>query len=337
LASQRASRSKFAAGSLAALATIGSVKAPARAAQFTLKCGSQQPLDHPSSVRLTQMWKAIERESGGRMHTDFFPNSMLGGESAMLNQVRVGALDFFLTATGNISSIVPSADVTNIGFAFNDDNQAFHVMDGPLGAYLFSEIESKGLYPLRLCWGSGMKHVGSNSHPIRVPEDFHGFKIKVVGKLAVDLFRTLGANPVPMSFGELYTALQTKLVDGEDNPLVTIESGRIYEVNKYVSLTNHAYSAFYLITSQDLWKKLPPDIQAIVERNNRKYGMLERKDTLLVAASVGDKLKRQGLILNAVDQAPFRAQLHSYYEGIASAFGSTEWALLQSALGRRLT
>jgi len=181
-----------------------------------------------------------------------------------------------------------------------------------------------------------MKEVGSNSHPIRVPEDFRGFKIKAVGRMAIDLFHSLGASPVPLTLAETYTALQTKIVEGEDGPLLTFEVSRFYEVNKYMSLTNHAYSANTLLVNGDAWNGLGSELQAIVERHNRTYSILEWRDTKILAASVADKLQRQGVTINRVDQTPFRARLGSYYTSWANEFGPTAWGLLQNGLARKL-
>ena len=156
-------------------------------------------------------------------------------------------------------------------------------------------------------------------------------------KVSVDLFKFLGANPTPLDFGEaLYTALQTRLVDGESAPFVSIETSRFFEVNKYISMTNHAWSGPWHVANGDAWKSLPPDLQGIVERNNTKYAKLERRDAKLGDVAMAGKLARQGMIINRVDQAPFHAPLRPYYEEWAKEFGPTEWGLLESSLGRKL-
>jgi tripartite ATP-independent transporter DctP family solute receptor len=284
------------------------------------------------------MWHAIERESGGRIHTQFFPNNQLGGNAAMLSQLRLGAIQFYLASPGNLAAVVPAVDICFLGFAYKDPDEAVRTMDGPLGTFLRRETAAKGLQALRSMWDSGMNQIGSNSHPIRTPDDLRGFKVRIAeSKITVDLFKTLGASPTPLGQGEVYTALQTKVIDGETSPLVTLEAERFYEVNKYISMTNHQWIGEWLIVNADAWKNLPPDLQAILERNNAKYSTLERRDTRLANASLADKLSRQGIVINAVDPAAFRSRLRSYYESWAATFGATEWDLLQSGLGRRLT
>jgi TRAP-type transport system periplasmic protein len=333
---ERPTRRLFAAGGGAAFATIGVVRAPAKAAQFDFKCGSAYTRDDPSSVRLTQMWRAIERESGGRIHTEFFPNGVLGGAPAMLSQLRLGAINFLIIG-GGLNGVVPASNICYLGFAYKDADDANRVYDGPVGAYVRNEAATKGMHILRTIWESEMRQVGSNSHPIRNPDDFRGFKIKVLGQVSVDVFKTLGAIPIELPLGEAYTGLQTRLIDGEDSTLDAIYTQRLYEANKYVSLTNHGWGGQWLAVNADSWKSLPPDLQEIIERNNTKYARLNHRDVKLELASIADKLTRLGITINTgVDQAPFRARLRSYYEYWSNAFGPTAWGLLQSSLGYKL-
>jgi TRAP-type transport system periplasmic protein len=329
-------RRSFLTGTAVALASFSIVKTASSAAQFEFRAATQYTLEHPASVRLTQMWAAIERESGGRIRTQFFPNSALGGDVAMFSQMRVGAITFVLTGAP-LSSVVPAADITSLGFAFKDPDEALRCMDGALGDFLRAETAAKGIHMLNTTWNSGMREIGSNSRPIQGPDDLRGFKIKVVGKMSISLFKDLGAIPIELGLSEVYTGLQTKLVDGEDTPLLTIETSRLFEVNKYISLTNHSWSGLWLLANGDIWKSLPPDLVAIVERNNTKYATLERRDSKLLDAVLADKLSRQGVTINRrVEQAVFRSRLRSYYDTWAGAFGAKEWGILESSLGHRL-
>jgi TRAP-type transport system periplasmic protein len=337
VASLHASRSSFVAGSVGAFATFGIVKSPAKAVQFNFKCASNFPPDHPASIRQVQMWDAVERESGGRIHTQSFPNSELGSDSAMLTQLRLGALQFFLIGIGNIASVVPAANISSLGFAFKDEDEGLRIMAGPLGDFVRTEITAKGMHGLRMLWDGGMKDVCSASRPIRVPEDLRGFKIRVNGsRILTDLFKDLGASPTPLSFDEIYTALQTKLVNGNDASLVTIETARFFEVAKYCSLTHHAWAGTWLVANGDAWKSLPASIQDIIERNNTKYSAIQRMDTKSLSASLGAKLTGQGMTLNQVDQAPFRSSLRSYYQDWAGTFGPSAWGLMETSIGHKL-
>jgi TRAP-type transport system periplasmic protein len=330
-------RRALVAGGAAAFSSIALIKAPAKAAQFEFKTATNLAVDHPSTVRLAQMWAAIERESGGRIQIQFFPNSLLGSEVAMFTQLRLGAIQFFLISPGNFATVVPAAEISFLGFAYKDADEALRVMDGSLGAYVRQEAAAKGLYVFKNMWDSGMFQITSSSHPIRNADDMHGFKIRVTeGKITIDLFKTLEASPVPLSYAEIYTSLQTKIVDGVATPLVTIEAARWYEVQKYVSLTNHAWSGLWLIANGSAWNGLPSDLQAIVERNHAKYANLERADTKAKNKAAIEQILHQGLLINTVDQSVFRARLRPYYEYWANAFGPKEWGLMQTSLGHNL-
>jgi TRAP-type transport system periplasmic protein len=334
--SARRSRRSFVAASAGVFATVGMVHAPAKAAEFEFKCGSDLQMEVPTNVRLTEMWKTIQRESGGRIHVQYFPQSQLGSITSMLSQVRLGAIQFQNLGPGALSAVVQASDITRVGFVFKDTQEGLRAMDGPLGDYVYKEILAKGLQPLRTVWDSSMRQIVGNPRPIRTPDDLHGYKIKVLGKLSVDLFKTLGSTTIELDFAELYTALQTKLIDGADLPLQAIEGGRLNEVGKYIALTNHCWGGYWTIVNADTWKRLPPDLQQIIERNNTKSAMLERRDTLVQTNALIDKLRRQGVTFNTPDTAPFRERLGPYFSALASYFGPTEWGMLQNSLGRNL-
>jgi TRAP-type C4-dicarboxylate transport system substrate-binding protein len=164
-----------------------------------------------------------------------------------------------------------------------------------------------------------------------------GFKIRTpAGELWVDLFKSLGAAPAPLNFSELYTALQTRVFDGQENPYAIIDVGRLYEVQKYLSVTNHMWSAYHLLGNQDAWKALPPDVQAIVERNVTKYALLQRRDTQERNDSLADKLVRRGMVLNRADTSGMRAKLSSsgFYTKWRDKFGAQAWSLLEKTSGK---
>ena len=310
----------------------------ARAAEFQLKAAGNLQVDHPIIVRATQMWKAIERESNGRIAIQWFPGAVLGTDTSTLAQMRVGAVHFIVIAPSSLQAIVSAIDITNVAFAFKDAAMALHVLDGPLGDYVRREVAAKGIYMCRGSWDSGMREMTSIAHPILGPDDLHGFKIRInPSKIMIDLFRDLGASPAPVNFSEMYTALQTKLVDGTDLPLATISSARVFEVQRYVSMTNHTWSGLFTIVGGDLWKRLPSDLQDVIERNNIKYARLEARDNAVMNASLTDKLGRQGLnFTRTIEQAPFRTRLSAYYRTWSAELGSTEWGLLETAIGSKL-
>lgn len=333
----RISRGRFTAGTAATFASIALIKAPAKAAQWSYKYASNLSIDHPLNVRMRQCWDAVKRQTGGRLEVAVFPNNELGGDTAALQQLRAGALQFFTLDGGILQSIVPVAAIQAIGFAFNDSAQAFRAMDGALGDYVRDAIRAQGLYVHPKMWENGMRQITASTRPVRDAADLAGFKIRTPpGELWVDLFRSLGAAPAPLNFSEVYTALQTRVFDGQENPYAIIDTARLFEVQKYLSVTNHMWSAYHFLGNQDAWKALPPDVQATVDRNLTKYALLQRRDTQLRNDTLADKLARRGMVVNKGDTNALRRKLTSsgFYAKWRDRFGSQAWGLLEKTSGK---
>jgi len=208
-------------------------------------------------------------------------------------------------------------------------------MDGKLGEYIRKEMEPKGLVALPRMFYKGFRQVTSGTHPIRTAADFGGFTIRTPPTaIFVDCFKALGASPVPTSLGELYPALQTHAVDGEENSYSQIELNHYYEVQKYLSVTNHVTSGLWILANPDVWHKLPDDIKTSIVRNVEKFVGPQRRQMIEVEAAYGDKLSRQGLKFNKPDIASFMPRLTSFYAHWRSEFGATAWSLLESYTGK---
>jgi tripartite ATP-independent transporter DctP family solute receptor len=329
------SRTAFIASSSAAFASIAFIKAPAKAADFTGKAGTNQAVDHPLSVAMKDLWDNVRKESNGRVDVSVFPNNQLGGDTAMFTQLRSGAMQIMTLDGAIMASVVPVAAIPSIGFAFKDSNQAFKAVDGRLGAYIRNEIANKGMYAFEIIWENGMRNVTSSTHPINTADDFSGFKIRTPqGNLYIDLFKSLGAAPTPINFSELYPALQTKIVDGQENPLLNIEFARMYEVQKYLSLTAHMWGGYWLISNGDFWNSLPPDLKTIVTRNARTYGLRMRREVMAMNDSLLAKLKGQGMTVNTPERNGMRAKLGDFYKKWKAELGSAAWDVLESYSGK---
>ncbi len=331
------SRRRFAAGGIAALASVAVVRSRASAAQWTYKYASNVSVDHPLNVRMRECWSAVSKETGGRLDVQIFPNNQLGGDTQALQQLRSGALQFFTLDGGILQAVVPVAAIQGVGFAFKDSNDAFRAMDGALGDYVRAAIRTAGLYVHPRMWENGMRQITSSGKPIRGVGDLAGFKIRTpAGELWVDLFKSLGAAPAPLNFSELYTALQTHVFDGQENPYAIIDVGRLYEVQKYISVTNHMWSAYHFLGNQEAWNVLPHDVQSIVERNLTKYALLQRRDTALLNDALSEKLARRGMTVLRAETGGFRAKLASsgFYTKWRDKFGAAAWALLEKSSGK---
>ena len=332
------SRGRFVAAGSAALASIAVIKAPARAAEWTYKYANNVSVDHPLNVRTKMCWNDVNRETKGRLDVQIFPNNQLGGDTQMLAQLRSGALQVMTLDGGILESVVPVAAIQSVGFAFNDSAQAFRAFDGKLGAYVRGEIATKGLHAFDKIWENGMREITTSTKPVHNAGDIAGMKIRTPNsRMALDLFKSLGAAPTPLNFSELYTALQTKVVDGQENPLANIEFARFYEVQKNLSLSSHMWGGYWLLAESDWFNKLPSDVQGIVTRNASRITDRQRADVMKLNDSLIGKLKSQGMTVNdlsAADRATMRAKLGDYYKHWKAEFGNAAWDLLESYSGK---
>jgi tripartite ATP-independent transporter DctP family solute receptor len=327
------SRRRFAGSAAATFASIAIVRAPAKAAQFQYKYGNDQTISSPVTVRAVEMWKAVEEETGGRLSVQTFPDSQLGGDTSMVTQLRSGALQFLTEAGAILGNVVPLAQMDGIAFAFKDEATAYAAMDGDVGEAIRKEIGLRGIYAFPRPWDNGFREVTANK-PVKTVADVDGLKIRVpASPLFVDLFRTLGASPVALNVSELYTSLQTHIVEAQENALININQTKLYEVQKTLNFTNHAWSCWWFLCNQDAWNALPPDIQLIVTRNVIKYGALERRDFAQLTASLTDKLQRLGMQINQCDIPSFKAKLGPYYAKWKTTFGTAAWTALEKYTG----
>jgi tripartite ATP-independent transporter DctP family solute receptor len=332
---QSLTRGRFAAATAAAFASIAVVRAPAKAAQFNYKMAHNLPVNHPLHVRMVECWTAVRNESGGKLDVQVFPNNILGGDTQVLSQLRVGGVQFFTLSGGILTSLVPVAAIQGVGFAFKDSKTTFAAMDGDVGRIVQKETDAKGLIAFDKIWENGFRQITSSTHPIAKVEDLDNFKIRTPpGRLWIDLFKTLGASPTPINLAEAYTALQTKVVDGQENPYAVIETTKFYEVQKYLSVTNHMWDGYWLLGNKDAFNALPPDVQAIVRRNTTKFSLLQRGDVARLNASLADKLGRRGLAINVADTSGFKRKLQPFYTKWKGEFGDVAWSALEKYSGK---
>ena len=332
------SRGAFIASSAGAFASIAFVRSPAKAADFTGKAGTNQPPDHPLSIAMKDLWDAVRKETNGRVDVTVFPNNQLGGDTAMLQQLRSGALQVMTLDGGILEAVVPLGAIQSVGFAFPDPAAAFRAFDGKLGAYVRGEIAAKGLHAFDKIWENGMREITASTKPVRNAADISGMKIRTPNsRMALDLFKALGAAPTPINFSELYTALQTKVVDGQENPLANIEFARFFEVQKYLSMSSHMWGGYWLLAENEWWSKIPGDAQAIITRNASSITDRQRRDIMKLNDSLVGKLQSQGMTVNtlsAADRASMKAKLGDYYKHWKGEFGDTAWGLLEGYTGK---
>src|ERR1700754_275154 len=283
-----------------------------RAAEFNLKLANNSPVTHPQSVRQQEAADRIKAATNGAVEITLFPNNQLGSDTDMLSQLRSGAIDFFTLSGLILSTLVPAASINGIGFAFKDYDTVWKAMDGKLGAYIRSEIDKRGLIAMDRIWDNGFRQVTSSSHPVKEPDDLKGFKIRVpVSPLWTSMFQALGASPISINFAEVYSALQTKIAEGQENPLSLIQIAKLYEVQKYCSMTSHMWDGFWMLGNKRGFSSMPEDAQVIVAKELNPSALEERADIAKLNGSVADDLKSKGLQFIEVDKPAFRAALKS--------------------------
>src|SRR3954452_2001220 len=325
----------------AASAVLGGVGAPfvarAQSAEFSYKYANNLPDAHPMNARAKEMAAAIKTETNGRVDLQIFPNNQLGSDTDMLSQIRSGGVEFFTLSGLILSTLVPAASISGIGFAFPDYATVWKAMDGGLGAYVRGEITKSGLVVMDNIWDNGFRQTTSSSKPINHPDDFKGFKIRgPVSPLWTSMFKAFDAAPASINFSEVYSALQTKIVEGQENPLAIISTAKLYEVQKYCSLTNHMWDGFWFLANKRAWEKVPEDIRAIVAKNINAAGVKEREDVAKLNAGLRQELATKGLVFNQPDVAPFREKLRSagFYAEWKGKYGDQAWELLEKSAGK---
>lgn len=327
----------LAAGAALPIVGISSRWGSAAEPQYKFKYASNLPVTHPQNVRVKEILPKILEESNGKLGVTMFPNNQLGGDQDMLSQLRSGALEMFtLSGTNVLSTLTKQTALYGVGFAFSDYAQVWSALDGELGAYLRGLIGKLNLHAFDKLWDIGFRQITTSTKPINTPEDLKGFKIRVpVSPLWTSLFQSLGAAPTSINFNEVYSALQTKIVDGQENPLSLILIAKLFEVQKYVSVTNHMWDGQFTLVSGRVWKSLPTDLQEVLSRNFNAAAMKEREDLAKLNQSVEGDLKKLGLVFNRTDQAAFRAAVakSGYYKQWKETFGKEAWTVLEKFSG----
>jgi TRAP-type transport system periplasmic protein len=309
----------------------------AQQAQWTYKYANNLPETHPMNVRAREMAAAIKRETNGRFDLQIFPNSQLGSDTDTLGQIRSGGVEFFTLSGLILSTLVPAASINGMGFAFPDYDTVWKAMDGDLGVYIRAQIAKANLIAMEKIWDNGFRQTTTSTKPVAAPDDFRGMKLRVPpSPLWTSMFKAFDASPASINFNEVYSALQTKIVDGQENPLAIISTAKLYEVQKFCSLTNHMWDGFWFLANRRAWEILPEDVRATVAKHINAAGLKERDDVSKLNASLQQDLAAKGLVFNRPDPGPFRDKLRSagFYTEWQGKYGPEAWGLLEKSVGK---
>jgi len=309
---------------------------PANAAEFTYKFATGQDPTHPVNKRAQEAIERIRNATNGRLEIKLFPANQLGSDTDLMSQIRNGGVEFFNQASVVLSTLVPAAGIVNTGFAFHDYKEVWAAMDGPLGAYVRAQIEKAGLLTMSRPWDNGFRQITTSTKPVKTAGDLKGLKLRVpAAPMLTSLFTALGASPTPINFNEVYSSLQTKLVEGQENPLAIISTARLYEVQKFCAMSNHVWDAYWILGNRRAIERLPKDIQEIVRRELDKAATDERADIASLSISARNDLAAKGVQIIEPDKNSFKDALAkgTFYKDLRSKFGEDAWKLLQNSVG----
>lgn len=331
-------RNLIAGASALALPALSVGNAFAQKAEFTLKYGNNLPISHPMNTRAAEMAAKINAESKGRIAFEVYPNNQLGNDTDMLSQVRSGALDYFTLSPLILGTLVSAAQISGVGFAFKDYGQVWSAMDGELGAHVRKQIAGTGsLFAFEKIWDNGYRQITTSTKPINGPDDLKGLKIRIPpSPFWVSMFKAFESSPQTINFAEVYSALQTKVVEGQENPLTLIANSKLYEVQKNCAMTGHTWDGYWMVANKRSMDALPAPLRAIVNKHMNAAAVAQRADSEKLAVSLQADLAAKGLVFNRPDPAPFRKALQQakFYEEWKAKFGNEAWTQLEAAVGK---
>lgn len=299
---------------------------PAFAApEYTIKVGSIVSDSHSDMISMRKVFVPyVEGESKGRIKVELYPNAQLGGDREMSESVQMGVIQMAIPATSVLAGFDKRFQIIDMPYLFDSRETAFEALDGELGQKLNEILLTKGMMGLGYM-ENGMRHVTNSNQEILSPADLKGMKIRTMeNPMHLAYFKLLGANPTPMSWGELYTALQQGTVDGQENPLAMIWDGKFYEVQKYVSTTGHVFSATVLLTNKKFIDNLPEDLRKIVLEGARRFALEDRATIAAMEKDFEVQLKEKGMqitVLTPEQKKPFIDAANPLYDQFEKDIG----------------
>lgn len=306
--------------SLAALAGLTTFAGHAQA--LDIKLGHVLAPTHNWHVAAEGFAEDVREATDERVNFQVFPSGQLGNEKTVVEGMQIGSVPAGVIGCGSFQPLDPKFGIVELPYSWADRQDAYAAYDGELGEALEALAEQHNMKILAW-WENGFRHVTNNRGPIEVPADLAGLKIRVTpDKMRLDTFNALGASPAPLSFGELYSALQQGVFDAQENPLSIIHSSSFYEVQDYVSLTGHVWAPACLTVSNSTWNRLSEGDQAEVQELANVWRDKQREMTQADDQNMIEKLEAEGMQVNEVDTAPFNAKVQSVWAEYETVFGA---------------
>jgi TRAP-type transport system periplasmic protein len=310
-----------------------------RPARWTGRQFHNQPADSHQHRFLVDLWKAVNTETNGDLDITVHPQNgnIPGSDPMALEMLQRGELEFFTVMGGIMGRVVPVAEIQGVPFAFTSHQQVHKANEGKLGEFIAKECAAKGIH--RFQYGlleNGFRQISMVDKPVRAADDLVGIKIRVPDSQIIrETFDALGAKTLTVNINELYDALKTHRVEAQENPLVVTEFNKLYEVTKYLSITNHIWSGFNLLANLKFWTALPSSVQTVVDRNVKKYVAQQRAYTNDLNGKLAATLAQRGMVVNTADAGSFRQKLGSgMYRQWRTQLGTPAWTLLEETVGK---
>ena len=289
----------------------------ASAQERTIKFTTQNPKGHPLVMGMEKFAEIVQAKSGGKIKVNLFPGGVLGGDAPVVSALQGGTIEMASMNSGILASQVKDFAVFDYPFMFANGKEADAVVDGPFGKKMHAKLEPKGLIGLTY-WELGFRSITNSKRPITKVEDMEGLKLRVIpNAINVDWVKALGANPTPLAFPELYAALEQKAIDGQENPISVINANKFFEVQKYVTLTNHQYNPQSVLMSKKFWDSLNPAEQKIITEAAAESTVYQRQQARLQDVTALDAVKKGGMQvteLSAAELAKFREKMKPVLE-----------------------
>jgi tripartite ATP-independent transporter DctP family solute receptor len=283
--------------------------------KVVLKLGHVLNEESPFHKGAEEFARLVAERTDGNIEVKLFPSGLLGNDRELTEGMQLGTIDMAVVGTATIAGFVPRLQMFDMPFLFRDAEHAYKVLDGEIGDEILGDFEKVDIKGLSF-WENGFRHLTNSTIEVKSPEDIKGFKIRVQEiPLHLDFWKEIGANPTPMAFSELYTALQQGTVDGQENPIQTIYTQKLYEVQKFLTLTNHVYAPAVIMISKSSFDKLPIEYQTILIESARETANFERDYIKDLEEKALEELPELGVIIEEnPDLEAFKSSVAPIYE-----------------------
>ena len=304
----------------------------------TIKFATQNPKGHPIVMGMEKFTEIVTTKSGGRIKVNLFPGGVLGGDAPNISALQGGTLEMVSMNAGILASQQKEFAVFDFPFMFATPQEADAVVDGPFGKMMFAKLDEKGIHGLAY-WELGFRNITNSKRPIVKVEDIAGLKLRVIpNAINVDWVSALGANPTPMAFPEVYAAMEQKAIDGHENPFTVINANKLYEVQKYLAVTNHQYNPQAVIISKKFWDTLSNDEKKILTDAAVEAAKYQRQVSREQAGVALESLKKNGMQVtefNAAEMAKFRDKMKPVIDKHSAIVGAETVAAMQAELAKQ--